>query len=623
MSLSQALSAAISGLRANQSSLALVGANIANADTPGYVRKTAIQISTAGNNTGIGVRITAVQRELDQYVQRQLRVENSGAAYAGTRAQFYQRLQTIYGAPGSDNALESVYNTFTSALQALSTSPDDPATRSSVISSAQLLTQQLNQMSDSIVAMRGDAELGIAGAVARANEAINQIAKLNGQIASSPQNDSQMATLLDQRDGYVDRLSQLMDINVIATDHNQVGVFTNSGIQLVGAQASRLAFDAQGTMTASSVWNADPAVRTVGTITLTSSTGGALDLIQVNAIRSGEIAAYLQMRDRDLVQAQTQLDSIAAAMASALSDRTTIGAPVAAGLQKGFDIDIGSLSAGNTITIDYTDSLTKTARTISLVRVDDPRVLPLADTATARAGDRVFGIDFSAGMGEALAQINKAIAAAGMSASNPAGATLRILDDGAGNIVDVTGLSATATVTALAGGGSELPFFTDGTKIYTGAFAAGGMQRSGLAARIAVNAALVADPARLVLYGAGAGVGAGDSTRPDFIYRQLTSGALTFSPATGIGSVATPFSGSLTTFLRQVVSQQGDAAEAATSLKQGQDVVLNSLQHRFSEGSSVNIDQEMTNLLNLQNSYSANARVLSVVKDMFDALIKI
>lgn len=621
MSLSQALSAAISGLRANQSSLALVGANIANADTPGYVRKTASQISTAGNNTGIGVRITAVQRELDQYVQRQLRVENSGASYAGTRAQFYERLQTIYGTPGSDNALEAVYNKFTSALQALSTSPDDPATRSSVIGTAQLLTQQLNQMSDSIVAMRGDAELGIAGAVARANEAITQIAKLNGQIASSPQNDSQTATLLDQRDNYVDRLSQLMDINVIATDHNQVGVFTNSGIQLVGAQASRLAFDAQGTMTASSAWNADPAQRTVGTITLASATGGALDLIQVNAIRSGEIAAFLQMRDRDLVQAQTQLDAIAAAMASALADKTTTGLAVTSGLQKGFEIDIGGLSAGNTITIGYTDSLTNTARTVSLVRVEDPRVLPLPDTATARAGDKVFGIDFSRGMGDVLAQINKAVAAAGMSASNPSGTILRILDDGAGNIVNVTGLSATATVTALAGGSSELPFFTDGTKIYTGAFEAGGMQRSGIAARIKVNAALVADPASLVHYGAG--TNAGDSTRANFIYQQLTAGAVTFSPATGIGSLATPFSGSITTFLRQVVSQQGDAAEAAISLKQGQDVVLNSLQQRFSEGSSVNIDQEMTNLLNLQNSYSANARVLSVVKDMFDALIKI
>jgi flagellar hook-associated protein 1 FlgK len=41
------------------------------------------------------------------------------------------------------------------------------------------------------------------------------------------------------------------------------------------------------------------------------------------------------------------------------------------------------------------------------------------------------------------------------------------------------------------------------------------------------------------------------------------------------------------------------------------------------DASGVNIDQEMTTLLNLQNAYAANARVLSAVKEMFDMLSKI
>jgi flagellar hook-associated protein 1 len=49
--------------------------------------------------------------------------------------------------------------------------------------------------------------------------------------------------------------------------------------------------------------------------------------------------------------------------------------------------------------------------------------------------------------------------------------------------------------------------------------------------------------------------------------------------------------------------------------------VLNSLQQRFNDVSGVNIDQEMSNLLSLQNSYAANARVMSAVKDMLDALM--
>jgi flagellar hook-associated protein 1 FlgK len=207
-----------------------------------------------------------------------------------------------------------------------------------------------------------------------------------------------------------------------------------------------------------------------------------------------------------------------------------------------------------------------------------------------------------------------------MTASNPSGTTLEILDDGAANTVNVDAVSTTATVSSLAGGSAELPFFTDGTTSFTGAIGALGSQSVGFAGRITVNAALAADPSALVAYASG--TAAGDSTRPDFIYQQLTGTALSYSPDTGIGTIAAPFSGSLSTYLRQVISTQGEAAATASNLKQGQDVVLSTLQQRFNETSGVNIDQEMGNLLTLQNAYGANARVLSAVKDMLDMLLK-
>jgi flagellar hook-associated protein 1 len=95
MSLNQALATAVSGLRVNQAGLSLVAANVANADTPGYVRKTPVQVAIAAGDLGVGVRVAAINRQLDQYIQRQLRVESSGASYAGLRAQFYDRLQNV------------------------------------------------------------------------------------------------------------------------------------------------------------------------------------------------------------------------------------------------------------------------------------------------------------------------------------------------------------------------------------------------------------------------------------------------------------------------------------------------------------------------------------------------
>ena len=51
--------------------------------------------------------------------------------------------------------------------------------------------------------------------------------------------------------------------------------------------------------------------------------------------------------------------------------------------------------------------------------------------------------------------------------------------------------------------------------------------------------------------------------------------------------------------------------------------MVNSLQQRFADKSSVNIDEEMANLLKLQTAYAANARVMSTVKDMLDALLQV
>ena len=75
--------------------------------------------------------------------------------------------------------------------------------------------------------------------------------------------------------------------------------------------------------------------------------------------------------------------------------------------------------------------------------------------------------------------------------------------------------------------------------------------------------------------------------------------------------------------MSQIVSMQSIAANAATNLQTGQDIVVNALQSRFNSTSAVNIDTEMANLLTLQNSYGANARVMSTVKAMLDALLQI
>jgi flagellar hook-associated protein 1 FlgK len=232
------------------------------------------------------------------------------------------------------------------------------------------------------------------------------------------------------------------------------------------------------------------------------------------------------------------------------------------------------------------------------------------------------GVDFSNGMASVIAQIKSALGTTGLKFSNPSGTTLRVLDDGAGGQVGVNSLSATRTITSLADGGTEIPFFLDGFTPYSGSITNLGNQSVGLAGRISINAALIADPSRLVVYQTSPLTNAGDSTRPNFLLSRLTAGVLNFSPKAGVGTAVAPYSSTLTSYIQQVISQQGEAAQNADSLNEGQQVVVNSLQQRFADQSNVNIDEEMANLLKLQTAYGANARVMTAIKDMLNQLMQ-
>ena len=618
MSLTQALNTAMAGLQTTQAGLSIVAGNVANVNTPDYVRKTLEQVETSSGNA-IGVRVAAINRQLDELLQTQLRMETSGGAYADGLSKLYEQLQDVYGTPGSSIGLDALFNNLTTALQGLLASPSSVSARTTAINAAQVITQQLNTMSAGIQTLRSAAEHGIAADVELANNALQHIADINQQVASASPNDAASAALMDQRDLYIDQLTKLMSIKVLQGDFNQVSVFTSNGIQLVGSSAVTLAFDAKGSLTPSMYWSADPLLRSVGTITATPPGGAAMDLIVAGALQSGEIGAYLHMRDQLLPQAQSQLDEFAAQLSQAASDLTTAGTAVTVGLQSGYAVDTAGMQPGNTIQFAYTDAL-NVQHNITAVDVNNPAVLPLANTATANPNDQVVGVDFSGGMGSITAQLTAALGATGLQFTNPAGTILRILNDVA-NTIFVNSASTTTTMTSLTSGNAQLPLFMDGNNVYSGSINSNGLQANGFSARIMVNNLLVTNPGNLVIYSTSPPTTPGDPTRPTFLYDQMMNMPRLFSPATGIGATASPFSGSLSSFISQIVTFQGQAASNASNLKQGQDIVVNALQQRLNQNSGVNIDQEMTSLLNLQSAYGANARVFSVVKEMFATLL--
>src|SRR6201999_3353988 len=255
-----ALANAMSGLTANQAALAITSGNIANAQTPGYVKQSANQIEVASGGAGSSVLVTGVNRQLDLYVQSQLWTETSGSGFADQMSNILGQLQSVYSTPGGTGTLETAYGNFTTALQALSTSQGSESAQTAALGAAQALAQTLNATTQGIQTLRTNVNQDIGKSVSQANVDMSTIANINGQLQGLAPTDPAAATLEDQRDSAINDLSKLMDIKTVTNSSNEVSIFTTSGVQLVGDQlASKMVFSSPGTLTASNLYSSNPA----------------------------------------------------------------------------------------------------------------------------------------------------------------------------------------------------------------------------------------------------------------------------------------------------------------------------------------------------------------------------
>jgi flagellar hook-associated protein 1 len=616
MGLSSALATAMSGLSANQAALSIISSNVANAQTPGYVAQNPNQIEVASGGFGSTVETTGVNRALDLFVQNQLRTETAGGAYADQTANILGQLQSVYGTPGGAGTLETSLSNFTTALQSLSSNPGDSSAQSVALTAAQTLAQQLNTTTQGIQSLRTNVDQDIGNSAAQANTDMSQIAQLNTRLQGMSPTDPQAATLMDQRDSAVNDLSKLADVRVVTDSSNQANVYTSSGIQLVGGGlASSFTYSSPGALSATSLYNSDPTKSGVGSLNIKLPNGASIDVVANNVLSSGQIAADLKLRDQTLVQAQTQVDQLAATLSSSLSDQTTAGTAVT-GPPAGFSVNTSNLLAGNTINLSYTNTATNTQQKVSIVNVTDPTALPLKNGANANP--LLVGINFSPPMTSVVSQLNSALGGSGLQFSL-SGSTLSVVGSGS---TTVNAASTTTTTSSLASGNPQLPLFTDSNSLYTGQYTGSGSQMTGLAGRITINPAVLANPSALSIYSTSPATATGDNTRSDFLFSQLTTGTFNYSPQTGLGSAAQPFNGTISNYLQQFISQQGNASTQATQLQQGQDVVVSTLQQKFASTSAVNIDTEMANLIQVQNTYAANAHIMSVVQSMMQSLLQ-
>jgi flagellar hook-associated protein 1 len=176
------------------------------------------------------------------------------------------------------------------------------------------------------------------------------------------------------------------------------------------------------------------------------------------------------------------------------------------------------------------------------------------------------------------------------------------------------GLTTAITAKGVAPNGLDL--FNDG-----GSTAYATAAKAGYGNRIAVNQSILAQPTLIRDGGTSSTSGAtgpldpGDTTYIDAVRGVFQANTLVFS---GPGMAAT---NSLAGAAANIITGQSDHAATLDGRLQTETATQTAIDNVISQASGVNLDAEFSHLLQLQQAYATNARIVSVTQNMFNALL--
>ena len=168
MSLSSSIQIAGAALKANDIALQVVGQNIANANTPGYLTETTnfIPGPTVQDGAvvqGTGVEVQSITQQVNTLLQSQLNNATASQSSADTLKQTYTQLESILGGLNSTSNISSAMNSFFSAISDVLNQPGDESVMQSAVLQGQSLTQMISSMSTQTQQLQSTIDSQIAG----------------------------------------------------------------------------------------------------------------------------------------------------------------------------------------------------------------------------------------------------------------------------------------------------------------------------------------------------------------------------------------------------------------------------------------------------------------------------
>ena len=233
------LSIGFSGLNASQIALNISAQNIANVNTIGYSRQEAMMGSLSGfgrMDNGMGVEVTGVRRITDDYlVSQHWRSRSATGSYYA----FHQYINTTEQLLGSESMnITKGLDSFFASLSAALDSPETPAQRSQIVSSAGALANRFGQLNESLLTQEKQIDDQLGSTITQVNSYLKQVAELNTQIGEQASKGVNTSALEDSREQIVRELSTFMEVRVNRQSDGSFSLSLPQGQPLVLAGSS-------------------------------------------------------------------------------------------------------------------------------------------------------------------------------------------------------------------------------------------------------------------------------------------------------------------------------------------------------------------------------------------------
>ncbi|KVT32923.1 flagellar hook-associated protein FlgK [Burkholderia ubonensis] len=650
----------ISGLNAAIWGLTTTSNNIANSATPGYTIERPVYAEASGQYTGSGylpqgVNTVTVQRQYSQYLSDQLNSAQTQGGALSTWNTLVAQLNNYVGSPTA--GISTAITNYFTGLQNVANKAADTSVRQTAMSNAQVLADQLKAAGAQYDALRQSVNTQLSATVAQINTYTTQIAQLNQQIATAGSQGQPPNQLMDQRDQAVSNLSSLAGIQVVRNDQGY-SVFMAGGQPLVVADKSYTL----AAVTSSS----DPSELSVVSQGIAGANPpGPNQALPDASLSGGTLGGLLAFRRQTLDPAQAQLGAIATSFAAQVNAQNALGvdlsgnpggnlfstgSPTVYANQAntgGATLNVSFANPSQPTTSDYTLSyqgankyaLTDRA-TGTVVGTATSATMPISIgglnfsvSGTMNAGDSFTVLPTRGALGGfSLATANgSAIAAASpvaVSASGTNTGTGKITQGAvtAGYQIPAGGTTLTydATTNTLSG-------FPAGTTVTIAGTPPTTVPIAGPTTTVPYNPAT---GATMTMTGAAAGAINGvtitlsgtPSTGDTFKIGPYSGGTSDGSNALALAQLVTAktLGGGTTTLTgayANYVNGIGNTASQLKSSSAAQTALVGQITKAQQEVSGVNQNEEAANLMQYQQLYQANAKVIQTASTLFQTVL--